>query len=264
MLKKILIILFYTCIVTIFAAYFYFASSLKAKGEQINEYKSMDIIILDSMDNRFINKNIVQNIITKSTYNPSDALVNNINVSEIEGFLNTNNVIKNSDVAIDRNGMLYISIQQRRPIIRIANQHGGFYIDDEQYVFPLVKTFSSYVPLVTGNIPIDLKEGTRGKASETKSGWTKQILQLSQYLNNNPIWNKQIQQIHIEEDGSVLMFTKVGDQTIKFGDLNNIEYKFQKLTSFYKSVIPLSGWELYSDIDISIANQIICKKRKKN
>jgi cell division protein FtsQ len=57
---------------------------------------------------------------------------------------------------------------------------------------------------------------------------------------------------------------RVGDQSIHFGSLDNVDKKFDKLEAFYKNVVPTYGWNRYSRIDLKYADQIVCTLKKEN
>ena len=70
MLKKIVTYIFYTFIIAAFSAYFYFASYLKKEGDKINKCSSINVVVLDSMENRFVSKAEVKDLITNSKFKP--------------------------------------------------------------------------------------------------------------------------------------------------------------------------------------------------
>lgn len=261
MLKKIVSYLIITLITAIFVSYFYFASSLKAKGDETEICKDISVVILDSNLNRFVSIAEVKDILVGSNTNPLGVKVGEIDLYRLEKLLNSRSAIKRSDVAVDRNGTIYASITQRRPVLRIETPHGGYYVDDSQYVFPLIRAFTSYVPVITGHIPIRLEEGYRGTVSKDDSKWMNDIIRFGEFIDSHEFWNDQIQQIYIDEKGDVILYTRVGDQSVIFGSLDAIGYKFAKLDSFYQNVVPIYGWNKYSSINLKYSNQIVCKKK---
>lgn len=262
MLKKIITYFILGIITAIFAAYFYFASMLTAKGKPDEICNSISVTVLDSAINSFVSVSEVREILTDSKSDPIGMNVEAINLYELEEMLNGRSAIRRSDVAVDRNGSIYVSITQRRPVLRIETANGGFYVDDTQYVFPLIRTFTSYVPIVSGNIPIKLEEGYRGTVDKEDTKWMNNIIRFGDYLDNHEFWNAQIQQIYIDERGDIILYTRVGDQSIIFGSFDNIGYKFAKLDSFYQSIIPDRDWNRYESVNLKYSDQIVCKKKK--
>jgi cell division protein FtsQ len=47
---------------------------------------------------------------------------------------------------------------------------------------------------------------------------------------------------------------------VVFGSIENYEEKFRNLEAFYKKGLPVSGWNLYKEINLKYKNQIVCTK----
>lgn len=261
MLKKIVTYSLLALAILVFGAYFYAASRLSAAGRNKELCDGISVTVLDSTLNRFVSKSEVVSIISKADVNPSGKTRGETDLHGIEVLLRNRSAIKDAQASISKDGTLKVEITQRRPLLRIQTRYGGFYIDDSEYIFPLVPTFTSYVPVVTGHIPIRLQEGYRGNAGEDSKDWIRSVIRLAEYLDRHPLWNSQIQQIHVEKNLDVIFYTVVGDQKIVFGKLDDLDYKFAKLKTFYDEIVPLYGWERYSEINLKFSDQIICTLR---
>ncbi len=262
MLKKIVTYILWTLMIAVFGCYFYFASTLSAQGRRQELCSDIQVTILDSAVNNFITKQDVVDIIKSSDINPIAKEREWVDLPEIEELLEHRSAIRKSDAYIGTDGILHVEVSQRRPILRIQTAQGGFYIDDSQYIFPLVSTFTSYVPIITGNIPVRLQEGFRGEVYGDEKMWLDDIIRLAEYLDRHPFWNAQIQQINVENNGDFTFYTAVGDQKIIFGGLDNLDYKFAKLKTYYDQIVPIYGWEKYDQVNLKFSDQIVCTKRK--
>ncbi len=264
MLKKTVTIILWTLTAVIFGCYFYFAFGLSRSGKKQERCTGIKVTILDSAINNFITKSDVEAIIKSSDLNPIGAERRWVALDEIEMLLEHKSAIRKSDAYIGADGLLKVEVTQRRPVLRIQTANGGFYIDDTQYIFPLVESFTSYVPIITGNIPVKLKEGFRGEVSYADKEWIESIIRLGEYLDRHPLWNAQIQQIYVEDNGDFSFYTAVGDQKIIFGAIEDIDYKFAKLKTYYKQIVPVYGWERYDQVNLKFSDQIVCSLRKTN
>ena len=264
MLKKVVTYILMGIAVLIFCGYFAAASILARKGAREVMCTDVSVRILDSAVNRFVSPGDIRSILTSSAVSPIGRPRDEINLHDIENLLNSRSAIRKSDASLANDGILDISITQRRPVIRIQTGSGAFYIDDTGYIFPWVSTFTSYVPIVSGHIPVRLEEGYRGVPEETDRKWVGQIISLALWLDRHPVWNSLIQQIYVEENGDIVFYTSVGDQKIIFGAIENIDYKFAKLKAYYKQIVPAYGWERYSVVNLKFSDQIVCTARNKN
>ena len=77
------------------------------------------------------------------------------------------------------------------------------------------------------------------------------------------IQDGRVKQIYIEENGELVLFPRSGPQRIIFGDSGNLEEKFEKLYTFYAQIVPVAGWNKYSEVNLKFRGEIICKRMKK-
>lgn len=264
MVKKVLIYIAAALALCAIGAYFFFAQKLYSTNMPKQQCKSIEVILLDSLHNRFVTKSEVVEIMDGFMGPSIGKSVGEIDLNLIEKLLDKRSAIKVSQASITRDGKLRIDITQRKPVLRIQTENGGFYVDEEQYIFPLVPTFTSYVPVVSGKIPLAIDAQYRGKAHDDKENWMERIMLLGSYMSNDPFWNAQIEQIYIDNNGDVILSPRVGNHKIIFGDLKDISTKFNKLYTFYKNVVPAEGWDKYSTVNLKYKDQIVCKLKKKN
>ncbi len=260
MFKKILIYTAYFILTASLGVYFYLSSSLTIQESQNRVCGTITVRILDSATNRFVSKIEIKNLLTEEGINVGESKIKHINQYQLEEVINNRTAVKKSQVSVTGKGELVVDIIQRRPIIRIETMNGGFYMDETAYIFPLMKNYTSYVPIITGEIPLSLPPGYRGIA-ESHDKWTAKIYELALYIEKNRFWNSMIEQIYVDEKGVLFMTARVGTTEIIFGTSENIDYKFRKLNTFYAKVIPAKGWDAYKSVDVSFSSQLVCKKR---
>lgn len=261
MFKKILIYTGYTLLLAAVGAYFVFSTMLVKKEIDKIKCNRIEIAILDSNVNRFVSREEIGELIREEGITVKESKLKHINLHELELMLNNKTAIRKSTVSYTGKGVLVVKINQRRPVLRLETKNGGFYMDESAYIFPLVRTFTSFVPVVTGEIPLDITPGYRGRIRRNKE-WARDILKVGLFIDESEIWNAQIEQIFVDEKGNLHMTPRVGQQDIMFGKPDEVEIKFEKLLSFYKNIIPNSGWDKYKVVDLQYHNQIVCIKRK--
>jgi len=258
--SKIITYVGYALGTILFVTYLVLTSGLVARESDAMICKELKVNVLDSIQNRFVNKDEIHEILTQAGVLMNESKVNQINQYELENLLNNRTAIKASQVSVTTQGTIVVDIIQRRPILRLQTRNGGFYLDDEAYLFPLMKSFTSYVPVVTGHIPLNLPAGYRGDIPDNAK-WGHNMLSLAHLLEKEEFWNTMIEQIYVDEKGRLLFTPRLGKVDIIFGKPENIDYKFNKLRTFYNKVIPYEGWDKYASVDLSFSNQLVCKKR---
>src|SRR5574344_3068083 len=258
MWRKVLMTLIYLCLTAALVAYFWSAQWLASQNIAKERCRAIHVTLLDSSLNKFVSKNEVVDIINSYNGNVIGKQNGKINLGNLENLLNMKSAVKESQVSLTRDGVLNIQIKQRKPIIRIETENGGFYIDEDAFVFPLIEKYTSYVPIATGYIPISITPEKQTLKEMDSTDCIRKLLKLGKFLADNPFWNAQIEQIYFQQNGDVAMYTRVGKQRIVFGDLDNIPQKFKKLYAFYKYVIPNAGWDKYSTVNLKFKKQIVC------
>lgn len=253
----------YTLLAAALAAYFYYARSLREK-ERANEVcTSVKVTILDSSLNKFVTKKEVVDAV--NSFNGGETIgkrIDSMKLKELEVLLGKKSAIAKCEAFITRTGVMNVQITQRRPVIRIEFESGGYYIDETGYIFPLITNSVSYIPVVTGDLPINISP-ERKLTGKDSTVWVRKFIELGKFLQNNPFWNAQVEQIYFDTPACAELYTRVGQQKIILGDITDLKKKFDKLYAFYINAIPEVGWDRYSSIDLSFKGQIVCKKDKK-
>ena len=194
---------------------------------------------------KFINNEKIINYLTENHASFDSTLISDIDFVSIEDVLNEHPYIKKAEIYTDQNGQVNLHLKNRIPYVRVINSSDDFYLDSKMTMFPINENHTENVLIITGKFIL-----TNSKA--------KKLITL---INNNDFWRSQITQIHFIDEEEVYLITRVGDQLIEFGDLNNQEIKLNNLNIFYKKVIPVEGWQKYSKVSLKFNNQIVCTKK---
>jgi cell division protein FtsQ len=261
MFKKIAIYTGYLLLVGALIAYFILSTKLERSGSAKVICKRVDISILDSSVNQFVSIEEIGELIREQGITAGESKIKHINLHQLEQILNNRTAVKVSQINYNGAGVMMVRVEQRRPVLRIETVNGGFYIDDSGYIFPLVKSFTSFVPVVTGHIPLSVAPGYRGRLKENKE-WSDQMVFLGNFIDQHELFDAQIEQIDVDEKGNLYIIPRVGQHLIVFGKPDNVEAKFKKLMAFYEHIVPNAGWDKYSLISLQYENQIVCTKRE--
>ncbi len=238
-------------------AYLAFTSSFVDKKEQDVICRAIHITICDSAVNRFVRPSDIRSLLDRENKKLVNMPLYQINTYDLEQLLNARSVIKNAEVYPSIDGILHIKVYQRSPIIRLQTNGGNFYMDESGYIFPLSVIYTSYVPIATGNIPMSIKPSYRGEIPKSDK-FLKQLYEFALFLQDNDFWQAQVLQIHVTNNREVELVPRVGNQIIKLGDLDDVEYKLEKLFAFYEKAMPVEGWNKYQTLDLRFSNQVVC------
>ena len=98
------------------------------------------------IDYETVNKLLIQR--KDTTFYLKDSMVD---LKELEDLLLSNPMIAEVNLFKTPQGILNVKLEERKPIIRIVNNHKDFYIDNSGHKVPLSKKYSARVPIFYGN-----------------------------------------------------------------------------------------------------------------
>lgn len=245
MIKKIFILLF-LMLITVYLVIA--VTTFNAKPEE-QTCEGMELVINDSIDYGFITKKEILRLLTSKKLSPIGKKMNEINTRELEDALKQHPLIGNVECFRIPNGRVGIEVMQRIPILRIMAANGeNYYLDDKGVTMPTANNAAN-VAIVTGHVD----KGFAQKA----------LYELGMFLQEDPFWNAQIQQINVTPAKELELIPRVGEHVIFIGKPGNYENKFDRLKTFYQKGLNQVGWNKYSRISLEFDNQIICTKKEK-
>lgn len=220
---------------------------------------SVDITLDNNQDVFFLETTDIESIINKNlpkeTY---DGEIRTVNLSEVESAIEQNPFVAKADMFIDMQGNMHVQVSQKQPIARIINKNGvNYYIEKTGKKFPVNNKFTSRVIVINGQIDEDLKN-----PEILTTPTLQQAFSLVNYIQQHELWNAQIEQIYVNEQGEFELIPKLGDHTILFGGIDNMEEKFDKLELFYKEGLNFVGWDKYKTINLMYDQQVVCTKKE--
>ena len=209
----------------------------------------MELVIRDSIDYGFITKREVLRLLNMKKLSPIGQKMGDINTRQLEDELRQHPLIGNAECYRTSGNRIGIQITQRIPILRVMLSNGEqYYIDDQAHTMP-VPGSAANVAIVTGSVD--------------KAFATKELYEFGMFLQRNPLWKAQIQQINVTPSKELELVPQVGDHILFLGKPGNYENKFERLKTFYKKALNEIGWNKYSRISLEFDNQIICTKKEK-
>lgn len=205
-------------------------------------------ILNGTADEQFIDTKDVLSFVKGKGLDPTGKQFQEINTNEIEEAVLANQLVKKANVFITNDNAIKITIEERKPILRIISSRGeNYYIDSEGTKMPLSRNFTAYLPIATGFIKEDFARGD--------------LFKFALFLHDDKFWNAQIEQIVVQANHEIELIPRVGDQRIILGGLEGYKGKLEKLLAFYENGLNETGWNKYSVINLKFDKQVVCTKR---
>ncbi len=89
------------------------------------------------------------------------------------------------------------------------------------------------------------------------------LLTFVEHIEQDAFWRSELVEIlATRTPGGALELSFIprsGRFTIRFGRLEEIEYKFEKLDRFYRKGLPALGWDRYREVDLRFSDRVVCR-----
>lgn len=231
---------------------------------------SVSVHISDNSSNKFITESDVTQALKNENIRLVGELIDSVNIHHLEDILiHHNKSISRAEVYRTVYGEIGVTVEQRRPVMRIINPNGdSYYIDDNGQVMPLSKKYTAHVIVINGNLNEPYMDHvgenllrTQSKADRSTGELLPDLFKLVQFINNNKFWRAQIEQIYINGKHDIELVPRIGNHTIILGSVDNMHEKFENLQAFYEQGLSKYGWNKYKTINLKFKNQIVCTKK---
>lgn len=219
-------------------------------------------ILIDQEDGaKYIDESEIESQLTKNKIKLKGEPLRDINTALIEMKLNEHPSIREVAVYKTIKGEVHIDIEQRKPMLRIINnKNQSFYLDEDGYPMPHSSHYSPHLLVAGGYIPkVDYSKLNDG-AELPKI--LQDLYALAKFINNDDYWRSQIVQLYVTRNKEFELVSRVGDQKIHFGGIDDYETKFAKLDALYRQGFAKYGWSKYEAINLKFKDQVVCTVRK--
>ena len=202
----------------------------------------------------FIDKEEVDHILLVNNHKLVGSRLESIDIHDLENRLKANPFIESAKVYEDMDGVIFVDISQREPILRVINKFNqDFYVDQHGLKIPLSTNFTARVLSANGYID----ELFSNHVDTLHTAIAKDLFKTVEYIRKDSLWNAQVAQIYVDQNHEIELIPRVGNNRILLGNADSLDNKFHNLLIFYKKALPRVGWETYKMINIKYANQVI-------
>ncbi len=188
--------------------------------------------------------------------------IDSMDLAKIEAALDRRSAIRKCEAWTTADGMLHIGVMQRRPVVRFQLGNDGFYADETGFIFPLQSKYTPLVPVIDGDIPLNVAKDYKGEpGSEKEQGWISKILDMLAYMKRSGVWDRDISQITVQGNGDLVLSPRQGRERFIFGEPEDFEAKFSRIEDYYKYIRPAKDSAYYRTVNVKYDGQIICRQQ---
>lgn len=224
------------------AVFLYGFSNLKNRTQKVADIS----IEFEQGDNLFMDYQMVNKLLIQNGGTVKNLTKSVIDLHNLEAKIQSHPMVESASVFLTVDGFLKAKIRQRTPIARVVVNNESYYIDRQAKSMPLSENFSARVLLISGNV----KEQNNA-----------QIQQLVTAILEDEFLKEQIIGVEIKPKNEYVLDTRVGDQKIILGKIENLDQKFKNLGSFYVKTMADSTIYKYDSINLKYNKQVVATNK---
>ncbi len=235
------------------AAFFVATTSYVAKEKVKVRCSTIEVQILDSLDNHIIDKKEIINIVRSIKPSVLGQRLDSILLKNIEERIIQHPSIRDAQVykTLGRGnkggGKIMVRVLQHEPILRIMTPAAQYFLNRYGSSMPVSISYAAHVPVVNGHV----KKGEMDEA----------LYELGLFIYDDPFWKAQVEQLYVNSKNEIILVPRVGDHIIELGTIDGFQKKFRNLMALYQKGFKKEGWNSYKKISLKYNNQIVCTKK---
>lgn len=258
--------IFNILLLVLLVAYLVVAVRYCSSRENEVRCSGLQITIRDSALQRFVTPDHVRRWLADSALSPAGTPLREVDVYAIEHLIEAQDYVQQADVYAAIDGLLHISLTQRRPVLRVVSETGhNFYLDSALVLLPPQADCLAEVPVVSGRLPLTFPTDYFGQLDEKKYLRERELLynllNFVHQVDTDRFLTALATQIYYER-GELYLLPRIGTQTIRFGEITDtaaVGRRLRKLSKFYRTSFGDQWWRQASEIDLRFQGQVVCK-----
>jgi cell division protein FtsQ len=224
---------------------------------------AIDVTIEDSLETMFVTEKAIREYLEADYKGLTGMLVDSIDLYRIENILVSRSPILSCEAYVTTEGMLKISVYQRKPSLKFQTKDYGFYSTADGFLLPLQEGYEEELLTVVGHIPLDTADCAKGRPEDPiDKEWLTRILKMHEFINSSKTWKERIKTLHCEPSGEITIRMEGRNEEFLFGHPKDIEKKFEKMQIYFARITADKGDDRYDVVDLRFKDQIVCRNTK--
>jgi cell division protein FtsQ len=210
--------------------------------------------IHDREEASFVTETDIEKMILKEIPRLKNTNIYDINSQDLEDVIRKHPSLSRADVYKTEGGFLRVDVRQKKPILRLVAKGGNAYIEENGTLMYFSISYTAHVPVATGNfyLPADFTD------TSSYSQIIRDLYQLTLFLQDDPLWSAQFEQIYIDKNKEIILIPRIGNHRVRISTIDDLEMKFKKLRALYEQVFMEYGWKKYKEINLKYKGQVVC------
>lgn len=194
-------------------------------------------------DNLYITESAVNKLLIQKIGKPKNLPKDTLDLSTLEKVLDNQEMIADAEVYMTVDGVLGVTISQKKPIARVLSEK-PFYIDTDGETMALSPYHSARVPILMGI----------GKEQ------VEEIFPLLKKIESDPFLKHHVIAVRRLAGGNYELEMRELDFNVLLGRMESLERKINNFKAFYKKALKEGKLNAYKKVSLQFENQVVCTK----
>jgi cell division protein FtsQ len=229
------------------------------ENRRMTACNALEIVFKDSL--KFVTEEDIRSYLSRDYGSFIGERLDSVRLWKMEEILRSKSAVNDCEAWVTDDGIVHVAITQRAPAVRFEKDGYGFYADSRGCIFPLHKSYTADVPVVSGAVPLNAGASYKG---EPKTGrereWLRGVIALLDWIDASRTWKGKVTGMSVNEAGDlVLTLDGMGEKFI-FGRPDKFDYKFSQVEKYRSYILPANEGKPYKSVNLKYNKQIICRK----
>ena len=213
--------------------------------------RQVDVVILNDDSVTFVNRKGIMRELENHNFFPEGKLVTSIDTDSMERVLDRCDYLENVECFVSNTNRLVIAARQFMPVMRVYDRGDSsvYYVNRFGKHMAVDGRYHIDVPVVEGDFT--------GKFKPLR------LLPLINYVESDTALSALVSMYQVRDSNNVCFIPTICGHTVNLGRLEGLESKFKKLKLFDDKVMPLKGWNAYTEISLKWDYQVVGTLRSK-
>lgn len=229
--------------------YAVFAVAMTRADLRSSRYTAVRIDVADSAHTGFVTPADIDRGLGDITGRCRTVPRSAVNTLDLQRRLQAMPSIEEARVVALADGSLRISVVPMQPVARVLDRNRSYYINSTG------KTIDSHL----GNhVDVPVVMGHFGSGKEVAA-----LLPMFSFIHANPNYDALVTSVTVSPRGDIIVVPAVTGHVINLGDTTMIADKLERVSRFYREVMPVKGWQYYDTLSVKFRGRLVATRARK-
>ncbi len=205
---------------------------------------ALEYIIEDRAERMYLSESELTALLVGQDIYPVGKNLNTVALHRIENAIQHHPMVRKAECYLTPRHIVRVRLTQRVPLLRVQTPVDTYLIDTDRKVMQARNSVRDEVPLVTGNVGVQMASG--------------QLADFAEWLQDEPYWQERIHHLYVQTPIMVYIYMRGENQPrAVLGAMRGHAQKLKKLKTFYRNCPEEVKAKNYTELDLRFRGQVI-------